>query len=187
MLYEVITPKISELHLQSLQTSWDSYEFPQKGINELDDIKIEKFIGIINNTGRFSSSSDKFVVLKKLSLIKNSNPTIASILLFAKTPERHHIRIGRFKSSSTIIDDRQITNTLFDAAEKSLVFIKNYIKLEYIFEGNIKRAERWEYPIQAIKESLLNAIVHRDYREPNDIQVKIYDEKISIFSRNNFV
>lgn len=174
--------KISELHLQSLQTSWDSYEYPGKTFGDLSESKIENFIGEINATGRFTSSRDKSVVLQKLSLINNTKPTIASILLFASVPDRHHIRIGRFKSASTIIDDRQITETLFDAAEEALKFIKNYIQLEYSFEGNLKRVERWEYPIEAIRESLLNAIVHRDYREPNDIQIKIFDDSLSIYS-----
>ncbi len=174
--------RIAELHLQSLQLSWDSYAFPNKTMHDLDDQKIEAFISEINNTGRFSSSSDKWLVLNKLSLIKNNKPTTAAILLFAKIPERNHIRIGRFKSASTIIDDRQITDTLFEAAEESLKFIKSYIQLEYIFEGNIKRKERWEYPVEAIKESLLNAIVHRDYKETNDIQIKVFDDKITIFS-----
>jgi len=162
---------IADLHLQSLQVSWDSYEYPKYKIAQLSIKKIESFLFEINNTGRYSSKGDSFLMLNKLSLIKNDRPTIASVLLFAEIPERHHIRIGRFKSESTILDDRQITETLFEAAEESLKFIKNYIQLEYLFDGNIKRTERWEYPIQAIKESLLNAIVHRDYREPNDIQV----------------
>ena len=180
--HTLTTNGISDLHLLSLQESWDGYNFPNAKTSDLSAEKIQKFIEETNNTGRFSLVKDYLVSLRKLSLLKNNKPTIASILLFAKIPERHHIRIGRFKSASTIIDDRQITNTLFEQATKSLIFIKNYIKIEYLFDGSIKRKERWEYPVQAIKESLLNAIIHRDYRENNDIQIKIFDDKITIYS-----
>ena len=75
-------------------------------------------------------------------MIKDKQPTIAAILLFAEVPERHHIRIGRFKSKSTIIDDRQITDTLFEATAASLKYIQTYIQLEYQFDGSMKRIER---------------------------------------------
>jgi ATP-dependent DNA helicase RecG len=168
--------------LHSLQVSWDSYGFPDYKIEQLSTEKIRKFVKELNETGRFNTNEADLVILKKLSLIKEEKPTIASVLLFAKEPERYHIRIGRFKSESSILDDRQITDTLFEASEESLKFVKNYIQIAYGFEGNLKRTERWEYPVEAIKESLLNAIVHRDYKNTNDIQIKIFDDRISIFS-----
>ena len=180
--HQLNATQIADMHLISLQYSWDSYSFPNIELSALSVDKIDKFINNINNTGRFSYKGDRWDVLSKLSLINDDKPTIAAVLLFAETPQRQHIRIGRFKSDTNIIDDRQITETLFTAAEDALTFIKNYIKIEYIFNGDIKRKERWEYPLDAIKESLLNAIVHRDYRNINDIQIKIFDDKITIFS-----
>ncbi len=159
-----LTPnKIASIHLQSLQISWDSYPFPNASSNQLSERKMLGFLEEIAKTGRFTIKSKQMIALKKLSLIKDNQPTIASILLFAEEPERHHIRIGRFKSASTIIDDRQITETLFEAAAESLKYIQTYVQLEYQFDGSLKRKERWEYPLDAVKESLLNAIVHRDY------------------------
>lgn len=104
------------------------------------------------------------------------------MLLFAKEPLRCNIRVGRFKDDITIIDDRQITDTLFEASFQTLKFVKTYLQVAYEFDGNIRRKEKWNYPLQAIKEAVLNAIVHRDYTDPSDIQIKIYDKKITIFS-----
>jgi len=158
--HQLNATQIADMHLISLQYSWDSYSFPNIELDALSTDKIDDFINNINNTGRFNYKGDRWDVLGKLSLINENKPTIAAVLLFAKIAQRQHIRIGRFKSHTNIIDDRQITETLFTAAEDALTFIKNYIKIEYIFEGDIKRKERWEYPLDAIKESLLNAIVH---------------------------
>ena len=93
-----------------------------------------------------------------------------------------HIRIGRFKDDITILDDRQITDTLFEAVEETIKFIKTYMMVAYEFDGNIRRIEKWDYPIRALREAVLNAVVHRNYSEPSDIQIKIYDDKIVIFS-----
>ncbi len=180
--HQLSTDKIAAIHLQSLQISWDSYPFPNASTDQLSEKKMLGFLDEINNTGRFAINADPVSALKKLSLIKNNKPSIAAILLFAEIPERHHIRIGRFKSTSTIIDDRQISETLFEATAESLNYIQSYMQLEYQFDGSLKRKERWEYPLDAIKECLLNAIVHRDYRTPNDVQIKIFDDKLTIFN-----
>ena len=57
-----------------------------------------------------------------------------------------------------------------------------HLTLAYHFDGGVKRIEVWEYPLPALREAILNAMVHRDYSEPSDIQIKIYDDRITIYS-----
>ena len=44
----------------------------------------------------------------------------------------------------------------------------------------MQRKNRWQYPLRAIREMLLNAIIHKDYRDPTDVIVKIFDNQIQI-------
>jgi len=46
-----------------------------------------------------------------------------------------------------------------------------------------ERKDIWDYPLEAIREAFANALVHRDYFEPVEIQVKVYDDKISFYNR----
>jgi len=62
-----------------------------------------------------------------------------------------------------------------------MLFIKNHINLSYEFDGSLQRKERWQYPLEVIRELLLNAVVHRDYKNTSDIVIKIFDDRI-IFS-----
>ena len=50
------------------------------------------------------------------------------------------------------------------------------------FTGEIQRTEIMEYPIEAIRELVINAIIHRDYTSPIDTQIKIFDNYITIFN-----
>ena len=50
--------------------------------------------------------------------------------------------------------------------------------LSYSFDGNRTRKEHWQFPLEAIRELLLNAIVHRDYKNASDIVIKIFDDRI---------
>ena len=117
-----------------------------------------------------------------MRLVRKEQPTHAAMLLFASEPLAYHIRVGRFKNAATIIDDRQITGNLFAAVDEAMQAIKSHLSLSYSFDGSIKRIEIWEYPLQAVREALLNAVVHRDYTVPSDIQIKIFDDRITIYS-----
>jgi len=78
----LMTPvEISDMYLKVLNLSWDSYEYPDETIESLDTIKVNKFLQKVNETGRFNIEEEPLTILKKLKLIKNNNPTIASILL----------------------------------------------------------------------------------------------------------
>jgi len=74
-----------------------------------------------------------------------------------------------------------IRSPLILAVDEAMDFIKKNIRLGFEFSGETtKRKEKWQYPLPAIRELLLNAIVHRDYTNPTDVIIKIFDEKIEI-------
>ncbi|MDP1904066.1 MAG: putative DNA binding domain-containing protein [Pseudomonadota bacterium] len=139
--------EIADLYLQSLQISWDAYEAHDYKTNDLSQAKIQRFIQQVNQNGRFAlDESDPIAALQKLSYLKNGQPTWAAALLFAENPIRHNVHIGRFKTPSTIIDDRQFTDTLFEVVEQSMNFIVSHIAVAFEFDGSIQRKERFAYP-----------------------------------------
>lgn len=177
--------EISNLYMQSLQHSWDSYPAAQENLDALSIDKIDTFIATVNECGRFTLDNSPLSALEKLKLIKDNRPTWAAMLLFAEKPLRHHIHIGRFKTPTMIIDDRQITDTLFEAVEQAMLFIVSHVSVSFHFDGGLQRKERFAYPLPALREALLNAVVHRDYANASDIQVKIHDDRLTIFSPGN--
>ena len=65
-------------------------------------------------------------------------------------------------------------------------FIVSHIRVFFDFDGSIQRKERFAYPLPALREALLNAVVHRSCTDPCDIQIKIFDDKITLFSPGAF-
>ena len=180
--HQLSLSEITDLYLQSLQLSWDSYEPPRAVLDDLSIDKIDTFVEQVNQSGRFSLETSAFLALAKLKYIVDNKPSWAAMLLFAEEPLRHHIHIGRFKTPSMIIDDRQITDTLFEAVDQAMKFIVSHINVAFDFDGSLQRKERFAYPLPALREVLLNAVVHRDYTNPSDIQIKIFDDHITFFS-----
>ena len=68
------------------------------------------------------------------------------------------------------------------AVEPCLMFIKKNIALSSLI-GEVYRQDRWEYPLEAIREAISNAVIHRDYAVlGSDIKVAIFDDMLEITS-----
>ena len=175
--------EISNLHTQSIQSSWDAFPHPLATLEDLDFAKVSQFIEKVNNGGRFSLPNNVIDALNKLKLIQNHKPVHAALLLFAKNNFNHNIHVGRFKTPAMILDDKMLKGDLFSLVEDTIRYIIGQIKVAFEISGKTsQRTEIFEYPIPAIRELVMNAIVHRDYMSPIDIQIKIFDQSITIFN-----
>ena len=175
--------EISDMNLQTLQVSWDSYPAQNASIEDIDWGKVRKFVNKVNEIGRFHLTDNLEDDLKKLKLINNEKVTNAALLLFNKEDVIYNVHLGRFKTPSMIIDDRMLRLPLFDAVEETMKYIKSQIKFAFEITGKTtQRTEISEYPLDALRELVLNAIIHRDYLSSADIQIKIFDNYISFFN-----
>ncbi|GBE27123.1 hypothetical protein BMS3Bbin03_01043 [bacterium BMS3Bbin03] len=104
--------------------------------------------------------------------------------MFGKTPQspliQATIHCGRFKGETKIIDDRLISGTIIEQINEVIDFIRKNTNVEFVITGKPQRDEIWDYPLEALREAVINAVCHRDYSDPADIQISIYDESIQI-------
>lgn len=137
-------------------------------------------------------SSEAKPWLKKQQLIRDDNPTVAGIVLFADEPQailpkRCGIKLYRYNSKEA------------EGARETLAF--DPISIEgsaycQIYEAVAKAAELIEsvrimtteglqaaqYPNEALHEILTNAVIHRDYSIPDDTHIRIFDNRIEVLS-----
>lgn len=125
--------------------------------------------------------------LKNLKLIKAKNnilyPTNALMILLGKFPHSA-VKCARFKGTTmdVFIDKKEYTGDLFSVLENTQHFILNHINLGAKING-LYREEAYEIPEVAIREALVNAIIHRDYvNRGRDIKVGVYDDVVNIVS-----
>ena len=175
--------EISDLYMQTMQYSWDSYPYLGAHIDDLNLEKVKTFIFKVNQVKRFLLPENPVDALFKLNMIKGETPTNAAMILFSKENLRYNVHIGRFKTPSMIIADKMINGNLFDVLEEAMQTIVGHLKFAFEITGRTtQRTEIPEYPLDAIRELLLNALVHRDYQSPTDIQIRIYDNSITFFN-----
>ena len=187
------TSEISQLHWHSLGQSWDAAPHNEAVPDNLYPEKIRKFVRETNERRRRNLDENAPVteILQKLSLAKNDQLTTASLLLFGKDPQSHipHARIkaGRFKSETLIIDDQDITGTLFEQIDQAFTFIQKHLTVRLVITGQPQREDVWDYPLEALREGLINAVCHRDYAIPTEIQIRIYDDQLIIWNPGNLL
>ncbi|GHV66208.1 hypothetical protein FACS1894199_09150 [Bacteroidia bacterium] len=175
--------EISDVYLQSMQYSWDSYPAKRHSYSDLDEKKIQRFIDKVNSVGRFSLEGTPKECLVKLKFVDGKSITNAAVLLFAKEGSVYNVHLGRFKTPSTIIDDRMLRLTLFDAVEETQKYLHSQMKVAFEITGvTTQRTEISEYPLPAIRELILNCLIHRDYLNPIDVQIKMFDNCVTFYN-----
>jgi len=171
--------------LQKIGKRWDGVPIPKISIKDLKQETFDFFRKRASKSQRINEDSltdSNEHLLENLQLKEGEYLKRAAILLFHPTPENFvtgsYVKIGYFQTDDELIFQDEIHGNLFEQIEKTtdLLFTK-YIKAEISYEG-INRVEKYEYPKEAIREALLNAIAHKDYSGGVPIQISVYGDKI---------
>ncbi len=98
--------------------------------------------------------------------------------------ENTNINCARFKGRTMdiFLDKKEFTGDIFDKIEKIQLFLANHLNINSKFE-KFKRKDILEIPMLALREGIINAIVHRDYsNQGRDIKIGVYDDIVEIVS-----
>jgi len=181
--HQISIHEISDLHLRSYQTSWDFYSDSRHGLADISLAKVSNFTEISNRIRPNPILDDPLTVLRKFELIKEAAITNGCYLLFAAEDVLiSTIEIGRFDSDTLIQDSLTIRSDLFGEVDAALSFIRKHLNRSYIITGDKQREERWDYPLPALREIVVNMIVHRDYISSSDSMIRIFDDRIEFFN-----
>ena len=168
--------------------SWDKLPARDAVLEEIDWEKVRQYIKKANETGRRRIRDDEtpIHVLEKLDLVIEKRPSWAAILLFQNTPQRllsqAVIHCGRFKQETIVIDDRMIEGTLLEQVEEGMNFMRKNMNVRFVMTGQPAREQIWDYPLEALREALINAVCHRDYTIPANTEVRMYDDRLEIWN-----
>jgi ATP-dependent DNA helicase RecG len=129
--------------------------------------------------------------MRNLKLVHEENgelyPTNGLLIILGKF-EHVRMKCSRFKGTTmdVFLDSKEYDGDLFVQLENAENFIKNHISLSSEIKG-LQREDQYEIPIEAIRESLVNAVVHRDYsNDGRDIKIGVYDDMVNIVSPGGF-
>lgn len=183
--------EIRNLALEGRRVCWDG-QVCEAALEDVDKEKVKWFLKRVKYERKLDVDQNTPLkeALERLRLMKNGKLTNAAVLLFGKDPQNFFLqaetRCGRFKGlnvTEPFIDMKVIGENLFDQVDEAEKFIlRNISRAAWIEPGKIERQEKWEYPPDAIREAIVNAICHRDYESAANVQIRIFDDRIEVWN-----
>ncbi|GHT34263.1 ATP-dependent DNA helicase [Bacteroidia bacterium] len=175
--------------LQKYGRKWDSAIMPTVPIPDLKQETFEFFKqkGIESNRLDEKSSKDTpEQLLENLNLLENGCLKRAALMLFHPNPEKFatgaYIKIGFFRTDSDLQFQDDIHGNLFEQVERTMeLLLTKYTKALISYRG-LSRIETYEYPKDALREALLNAVAHKEYTGGAPIQIRVYSDKLMIWN-----
>lgn len=185
---ELTGSTLTDFLLRKSGRTWDDLLEDRASIDDLDMSTQTKFINAAEKSGHITIENDitRINLLEKLRLSDNAKVKRAAIILFGSDPGKYYpnisVKIGRFgKSDDDLRFQEVIEGNLFKILFEVPEMLNNKFLTKHIdFEG-LQRIEKGEYPVAALREMLLNALVHKNYSGA-PIQLRVYDDKISIWN-----
>jgi ATP-dependent DNA helicase RecG len=182
---------IRDLALETSKVYWDERVCEDASLEDIDEEKVRWFLKEARRERELNIPMDASVdeVLMRLNLLKGEALTNASVLLLGKSPQKFflqaEVRCVRFKGNEPVkpfIDMRVISGTIIDQVDKSLDFVLEHIPKAVWLDGKLQREEKYQYPPDAFREAIVNAICHRDYEERGNIQIRVFDDFLEVWS-----
>lgn len=137
-------------------------------------------------------------ILEFMGIAKDNVLTLAGLMTFSMYPQAYFPQLcitavslpgteqGEIgDDGERFIDNKRITGAISDMLEEAVEFVRTNSRTKTIIDDNGHRVDKPEYPIKAVREAILNALVHRDYSvhtENVPIRIEMYRDRMEIIN-----
>ena len=172
-------------------TMWETLPAVDCTIDDLDQQEILKTVRLGIAASRLPEDVGQSIpdILDRFQLRRDGQITNAAVVLFGR-PSMHYpqcgIRLARFDGTTKdeFIDNRQERGNAFALLDEATTFFRRHLSIAGRFrEDRIERQDIPEYPVFALREAVVNALIHRSYVTVGGaVNIAIYDDRLEIWS-----
>lgn len=178
---------------------WESLPADGLDLSMLEESEILRTVRLGLETGRLPEQTSRQTpseVLSRLNLMIDGQLVQAAIPLFGNFEERELLRsrfpqcllqMARFRGldKTEFLDNQQVYGNGFRLLEEAMLFLRRHLPVAgRVQPGLFERIDEPLFPVEALREALVNAICHRDYSDPGGaINIAIFDDRLEIWSR----
>lgn len=161
--------------------------------------RLEKYLDIVKKECKnLSNHVNDDEILELMGVTVEGTPTIAGVLTFSIYPQAYFpqlcitavvvpgTEIGSLgEDGERFIDNERITGSVSEMLDSAVDFVRRNSRTKTIIGEDGKRYDKPEYPVKAVREAILNALVHRDYSihtENVPIRLEMYRDRMEIIS-----
>ncbi|MBU3941157.1 MAG: putative DNA binding domain-containing protein [Nanoarchaeota archaeon] len=155
---------------------------------DFDEHKFDSFVKKLN----LSSDLPKTHILQNLNLLTNDKINNAGVLFFCHRISKFFMNsviacvLYQSNSRANILDKKEFDADFVSNFDNALNFVLKNINTNIEIVGR-KRVEKLEVSEEALREAIINAMVHRDYFSNGRIQIDVFSDKIEISNPGNLL
>jgi ATP-dependent DNA helicase RecG len=175
---------------------WENEPAVRVNLRDIDRDEVFRIVNIAASLGRLSGPVGTRVadVLDRLRLRREGKILQAAMVLFGKEfmPDypQCELRLARFKGTdmAEFMDQRQVRAPAFKLLEEAELFCQRHFPMPArIVPGQLRRIEAPLIPVDAMREILVNALIHRDYSIAGGaVSLAIFDDRVEVWSAGTF-
>ncbi len=183
--------EVKRLSVESQGMTWDMLPCAAATEADIAPELVKQYVDDVDHVRglRFPETLSTHDVLSKLRLLEGDTVTRAAILLFGKDPQgflpQSALRCARFRGvdNQDFLDMKVFAGSLSSLITEGMLFVERHTSTAVEISGwRPDRVEKGEYPAEAIREALVNAICHRDYADTGNVQVRIFDDRLEVWN-----
>ncbi|MFH1065314.1 MAG: helix-turn-helix domain-containing protein [Nanoarchaeota archaeon] len=192
---DAVTQKMDNDEIRAMFAENDTVPFEEKRLKQfsVSDISYEKVAAFLKEAEIKAGKIPISELLESLKVADSKGFKNASALFFAKDAYKHILQcrmtLIAFKGLERlhIFDRMDVKDDLLTQFNSAMFFIKKHLKIRTEIKG-IDRKDIYEIPLEALREAVTNAIIHRDYSfRGTNISVEFYDDRVEISSPGGLV
>ncbi|MBT9140943.1 MAG: hypothetical protein DDT30_01529 [Dehalococcoidia bacterium] len=166
-------------------------------LNSLDASKLQLYIHTVKQSKPNLSHLPLEQLYELLGITLHGEPTLAAVMIFSPFPQAYFPQFGITAivvpgytigdigdQGERFLDNKRIEGSIPEMLEGALLFVQKSMSTRTIIDPQTgQRRDKVEYPLQAIREALLNALVHRDYShhsEGTPVQLIFFKDRLEI-------
>ena len=185
---EMTGAALNDFLLKKSGLTWDEVVEERATMADIDHDSIVRYMQFASMGDRLPNVSglDDYQILEKLRLADSGRLKRGAIIMFGKDPNRFYpnvqLKIGRFVNDFEFRYQEVIEGNLIKMFEDSLEILEyKFIIREVEIKDYFRVQKKGNYPREALREMVLNALVHRNYMGPM-VQMRVYDDKITLWN-----
>ena len=188
--------EVDRLLEERVQPKWDEVPVEEAELVDLNPIVLDKYLELQQERRPKTFRDGQDDALKRLRILKESHPTLASILVMGEYPQEFFPRLtvtfanfpGTGKADVTqgvrLLDSATLSGTIPELVDAGIEAVKRNMRTGALI-GEKFRSELPDYPPVAVREALVNALMHRDYSPPaqgSQVQINMFVDRLEITS-----
>ncbi|WP_210729012.1 ATP-binding protein [Corynebacterium mucifaciens] len=176
------------------QPSWDREPVPDASLEDLDVATLSHYTEKQQAAREKTFADGMPTALRRLQVLRDDNPTLASLLTMGDYPQQFYPRLavtfalypgtgkGDITEGFRLLDSARITGPIPEMVEEGVRLVEKNMRTAGLIEG-VFRKDVPDYPPVAIREALVNALMHRDYSPTalgTPVQIDMYVDRLQI-------